>query len=441
MFKSKLQELCQRKSWDLPEYNTTRDGPAHMPRFVATVNVCGQMFRTPTICRSSKEAQNTAARIAFEHLAASSAPRDAQPLPPPVLPLDSQHQQQAVSPAASLPAAIIPLPEIVQVSQDPPVPESPVPSSLPLPSFGIMSPKNCANSKPGEEVKLQICGDTKDTPAVHVTEIGTRDVGLKETLPMYKNRLQQFAQKQNIGFPVYACETEGPPHARRFKSSVILNGKSYETLEFFSTLKEAEQAAAKVACEALSVEGKQEDSGLYKNLLQEFVQKKGLMCPSYETTSSGMSHMPVFVSTVEVGTYTFQGAQAKTKKQAEMNAAKVAYSALTKSCPLAESSKSSLSSSGVAENLSHAIQPIITPKKHLGEDNGSSTPPTYHSSSPSSEAAHTEQAAADQPPDAQKVVVMPRNSNLPRPEGAVVMPYSDGRWVAYKVEVTKETSA
>lgn len=37
------------------------------------------------------------------------------------------------------------------------------------------------------------------------------------------------------------------------------------------------------------------------------------------------------MSTVEVGSNTFRGAEAKTKKQAEMNAAKVAYYTLTKS--------------------------------------------------------------------------------------------------------------
>lgn len=70
---------------------------------------------------------------------------------------------------------------------------------------------------------------------------------------MYKNLLQQHAQKENIGFPVYTSEAEGPPHARRFKSKVSVNGKSYETSEFFTTLKEAEQTAARIACQALSV--------------------------------------------------------------------------------------------------------------------------------------------------------------------------------------------
>lgn len=71
---------------------------------------------------------------------------------------------------------------------------------------------------------------------------------------MYKNQLQQYGQKQNIGYPVYTSEAEGPPHARRFRARVSLDGKSYETLEFFTTLREAEQAAAKVACQLLSID-------------------------------------------------------------------------------------------------------------------------------------------------------------------------------------------
>lgn len=54
------------------------------------------------------------------------------------------------------------------------------------------------------------------------------------------------------------------------------------------------------------------------------------MCPSYETVTSGLSHKPIFVSTVEIGSDSFLGGEAKTRKQAEMNAAKVAYYALTK---------------------------------------------------------------------------------------------------------------
>ncbi|KAJ0080184.1 hypothetical protein Patl1_22818 [Pistacia atlantica] len=71
MYKSRLQELCHQRSFNLPEYTSTKQGPDHNPRFQATVTVNDILFTTPNLCRSSKEAQNTAARLAFEHFSSS----------------------------------------------------------------------------------------------------------------------------------------------------------------------------------------------------------------------------------------------------------------------------------------------------------------------------------------------------------------------------------
>lgn len=54
-------------------------------------------------------------------------------------------------------------------------------------------------------------------------------------------------------------------------------------------------------------------------------QKKGLGLPAYSTSQSGEIHVPVFVSTVKIGEANFEGEQSRTKKQAEMSAAKAAY--------------------------------------------------------------------------------------------------------------------
>ncbi|KAL6988669.1 HLA class II histocompatibility antigen, DR beta 4 chain [Sarracenia purpurea var. burkii] len=132
---------------------------------------------------------------------------------------------------------------------------------------------------------------------------------------------------------MYSCESEGPPHASRFKSKVIINGITFESPEFFSTIKEAEHAAAKVAWESLSTNEIQEDDcGLYKNLLQEFAQREGFNVPVYNTIVSGSPHSPTFVSTVEIVGKSFEGQAAKSKKQAEMSAAKIAYYGLQERC-------------------------------------------------------------------------------------------------------------
>lgn len=71
-----------------------------------------------------------------------------------------------------------------------------------------------------------------------------------------------------------------------------------------------------------------QDEVLYKNLLQELTQKGGLRLPAYETKKSGPPHMPTFISTVEVRGERFQGQEAKTKRLAEVDAAKAAYTSL-----------------------------------------------------------------------------------------------------------------
>jgi len=63
----------------------------------------------------------------------------------------------------------------------------------------------------------------------------------------------------------------------------------------------------------------------YKNLLQELAQKEGFPLPVYATTSDVSNHSAAFISTVEIQGTTFQGEPGNTKKQAEMNAAKVAF--------------------------------------------------------------------------------------------------------------------
>lgn len=71
---------------------------------------------------------------------------------------------------------------------------------------------------------------------------------------IYKNLLQTFVQKRNLTLPAYSHEVVGPPHGRLYKSKVTVDGKSFETQEYFSTLKNAEQGAAKVAFESMSLQ-------------------------------------------------------------------------------------------------------------------------------------------------------------------------------------------
>jgi hypothetical protein len=72
---------------------------------------------------------------------------------------------------------------------------------------------------------------------------------------MYKNQLQELAQRSCFNLPSYTCLREGPDHAPRFKAAVNFNGEQFESPGFFSTLRQAEHAAAEVALAALARRG------------------------------------------------------------------------------------------------------------------------------------------------------------------------------------------
>ncbi|KAJ6754521.1 DOUBLE-STRANDED RNA-BINDING PROTEIN 6 [Salix purpurea] len=137
-------------------------------------------------------------------------------------------------------------------------------------------------------------------------------------------------------FPSYACIREGPDHAPRFKASVNFNGEIFESPSYCTTLRQAEHSAAEVALNVLSLRGPArsltarvlDETGIYKNLLQETAHRAGLHLPVYTTVRSGPGHVPIFTCTVELAGMNFTGEPAKTKKQAEKNAAIAAWSAL-----------------------------------------------------------------------------------------------------------------
>ncbi|CAH9138698.1 unnamed protein product [Cuscuta epithymum] len=270
MYKSQLQDLCRKHGWKPPEYKPVKEGPDHMPRFTATVIVNGTSYTTPhNHSRSSKEATKLAAFIAVKQLTS-------------LKPIGSQ--ENAI------------------------VPSNPDHTDV----------KVCQNS--------EINAPTYDS---NLAELADRKLPKCSAVqPIYKNWLQQYAQKQGITLPEYCCEAKGPPHDRHFKPKVAFAERVYEGQQFFRTLKEAEQAAAKIVIEALSPHEIQKGGGLYKNLLQEVAQKLGFLSPVYKTIQDGPPHNASFVTTVQVGDETYEGQTAKSKKLAEMNAAEVAYNTL-----------------------------------------------------------------------------------------------------------------
>ncbi|KAL3530568.1 hypothetical protein ACH5RR_009890 [Cinchona calisaya] len=153
---------------------------------------------------------------------------------------------------------------------------------------------------------------------------------------MYKNQLQELAQRSCFNLPSYTCIREGPDHAPRFKASVNFNGETFDSPHYYSTIRLAEHAAAEVALCSLSTRGPShslaarilDETGVYKNLLQEISRRVRSPLPQYTTFRSGLGHLPVFTGIVELAGITFTGEPAKNKKQAEKNAALAAWSSL-----------------------------------------------------------------------------------------------------------------
>ncbi|XP_061371688.1 double-stranded RNA-binding protein 4-like isoform X3 [Gastrolobium bilobum] len=365
MYKTKVQELCQKKSWSLPEYETTREGPDHNRRFTSTVTVNGVPFHSPSPCRTVKESQNTAAMLAFNHFSQPNPNPNPNPNPISLCPLYS-FPQPSLSGFSSFPQ-----PSLC-------APSTPSPSSSPSSGFAAPS-TDVDNILPASrelQPKLEEACQTSQisSPVSAVRDIMTAG-DQKNMLHLYKNQLQSYAQKRNLHLPVYSSEWEGPPHAMRFKCKVTIDGQTFESHKFFSSLKDAQHAAAEVALMSLSPGGVQEDHiVLYKNLLQELVQKEGFSLPIYSTNKSGEAHMPIFLSQVEVEGELFTGQEAKSKKQAEMSAAKVAYMTLKE-----RKEANVIPSPQLHANPRSPVSPgLITcnqPDKHKGKSDQSSSFP------------------------------------------------------------------
>ncbi|XP_047306639.1 glutamyl-tRNA reductase 1, chloroplastic-like [Impatiens glandulifera] len=146
---------------------------------------------------------------------------------------------------------------------------------------------------------------------------------------MYKLLLQGYAQKRKMGFPEYSSDCESPYLSKPYKAKVTFGGEVYESPKMYRSVKEAEIAAAAVACELLLQNDiHEEELIVYKPLLQEMCTKKGLTLKFVTTTMDRNN----FISSVEIDGRIFHGQTIATKKKAEMKAAKVAYTTMNQEC-------------------------------------------------------------------------------------------------------------
>ncbi|CAL5204579.1 unnamed protein product [Lathyrus oleraceus] len=155
---------------------------------------------------------------------------------------------------------------------------------------------------------------------------------------VFKSRLQEYAQKAGLPTPVYETIKDGPSHEPCFRSTVIVNDVRYDSLPGFFNRKAAEQSAAEVALMELAKSGEVNQSitqpvhetGLCKNLLQEYAQKMNYAMPTYQCKKDDTppGRVPLFSCTVDIGGILYIGGTTKTKKEAEIKAARTALLAI-----------------------------------------------------------------------------------------------------------------
>lgn len=153
-------------------------------------------------------------------------------------------------------------------------------------------------------------------------------------IPMYKNRLQEFAQKSGIQLPVYRTINEGFHHAPKYRTTVLIDGLSYTSPSVFPAIKASEQGAAKVALDNI-IKNKRDDGHslitqyptMCKSILNEYAVKMSMEFPKY-TTNQSNEKCPVFSSSLVFGGKSCTGEVAKSKKEAEQLAARKAIQLL-----------------------------------------------------------------------------------------------------------------
>nr|GMD12022.1 double-stranded RNA-binding protein 4-like [Ipomoea batatas] len=151
---------------------------------------------------------------------------------------------------------------------------------------------------------------------------------------MYKNRLQEYTQKLGLPLPSYKNVNEGLPHSPSFRSTVLVDGRTYEAKCTFPTRKQAEQEAARLALESLSKQINDTGSPpinteprFCKSLLYQYALKNNLGMPSFKTINPAGPCL-VYLSYMVFGGKTYTGEVAGSKKMAEQLAARAAIRSL-----------------------------------------------------------------------------------------------------------------
>lgn len=67
MFKCKLNELCQKRGFESPQYSYIKYGQDHNPLYKARVVLNDSTFKSPSAFKNHKSADDDVAEIASSH--------------------------------------------------------------------------------------------------------------------------------------------------------------------------------------------------------------------------------------------------------------------------------------------------------------------------------------------------------------------------------------
>ncbi|XP_020552630.1 double-stranded RNA-binding protein 4-like [Sesamum indicum] len=227
-----------------------------------------------------------------------------------------------------------------------------------------------------------------------------------------------YTHRKNLDLPVYHSEKEGVS----FRARVCIGEDRFHSQELHETVAEAEDAAAQAALLLLSTDAFHENGQRsYKILLWELTDKEGFFLPTYTTIRAGET----FTSTVEVEGEAFQGAAAKSKKLAELNAAKAAYTVFMERKLFQPGYLSPRASSN--HILKHApplgtvlvSDPQENPRPQSPSDFTSTTADSYYLL-------------------CNRVKILTCIPNTALPKGTVVLPVSENRWTLVSLEFPRE---